>query len=107
MDRSGTSIVSDATWHEPFGLGHEIYTKYLKPIHLKDSAGKNENHDSLNLLAKTKPLGSDIMDYGLLHFTTQTLMLTLRLERESGRDPSATKGPTQDGSGAWTKQMIF
>ena len=88
MDRSGSSIVSEVTWHEPLKFGDETLNKYLKTISLKDRGDRHEEKPSNDLLAGSKS-EREVMDYGFLHFTAQTAVLTLK--KRSGNRGTRTK----------------
>ena len=88
MDRCGSSIVSEVTWHEPLKFGDETSNKYLKTISLKDRGDRHEEKPSNDLLAGSKS-EREVMDYGFLHFTAQTAVLTLK--KRSGSFGTRTK----------------
>ena len=81
MDRCGASLVSEVTWHEPHKFGDETSTTYLKSVSLKDGGDKHEKIASSDLLNRYTS-ERDVMDYGVLQFTAQTAVLTLRQAEE-------------------------
>lgn len=81
MDRCGASLVSEVTWHEPHKVGDERSTTYLKSVSLKDGGDKHEKIASIDLLARYTS-ERNVMDYGVLQFTAQTAVLTLRQAEE-------------------------
>ncbi|KAL8909783.1 MAG: hypothetical protein Q9171_004902 [Xanthocarpia ochracea] len=96
-DECGGLIVSEVTWHEPLKFGDDSSAIYPKPISLKGVADRGE--DKLNssfLFGSTSE--PHIMDYGFLHFTAQTAVLTLRWgeERSDSSDTSEEDGHKTD-----------
>ena len=81
MDQCGDSIVSEVTWHEPLKFGDETSAIYLESITLKGVTDNHENNPNASLLVGSTEL--DVMDYGFLHFTAQTAVLTLRWATEN------------------------
>ena len=97
MDPCGNSVISEVTWHEPLKFGDKTSATYLKSISLKGVADSYENKLNASLLIGFNS-ELDIMDYGLLHFTAQTAVLTLRRaadEDETDKD-EADKGETDE-----------
>ena len=76
-DRCGASTVSEVTWHEPLKFVDETSNTYLKSISLKDRGERHQENPSNDLLAGSKS-EREVMDYGFLHFTAQTAVLTLK-----------------------------
>lgn len=81
-DTCKNETVSEVTWHDPIKFGDETWTTYLRSRSLEDSEDKQEEEQRLNFLASSTS-ERDIMDYGLLHFTAQTAMLTLSQAEKS------------------------
>lgn len=91
IDQCGDSVVSEVAWHEPLKFGDERSATYQKSISLK---GVTDNHDgklNASLLVGSTP-ESDIMDFGLLHFTAQTAVLTLRRAKKSSGNRNEKEG---------------
>ena len=77
IDPCGASVVSEVIWHAPLKLGDHTSTTYLKLVSLEGVADDHGKCIIADFLAESTS-ESDIMDYGLLHFTAQTVLLTLR-----------------------------
>lgn len=84
-DPCGASVVSEVDWHEPLKLGDNTAATYLKSTALEGVANDHEKGLQVSLLAKSTS-ATDGMDYGLLHFTARTTVLTLRRIEESIAD---------------------
>ena len=84
-DTCGDTIVSNVTWDDPLNFGDERWTTYLRSMSLEDSEDRNEENRMVNFLASSTS-EQDIMDFGLLHFTAQTAVLTLSQAQKSGFD---------------------
>ena len=83
-DPCGESVISEVTWNQPIMSGDDKLATQLKPSHFDGRVGKSECKQSTNLLAKCDA-ELVVMDYGLLRFTAQTALLTLRRAGESDR----------------------
>ena len=84
-DPCGASVVSEVDWHAPLKLGDNRAATYLKSTGLKGVANGHEKGLQVSLLAGSAS-ASDGLDYGLLHFTARTTVLTLRGIEESIAD---------------------
>ena len=83
MDACGALIVSEVTWHDAMKFGNKtINSKSISP---KDCADKQGEERGFDLLAGSTS-ERDVMDYGLLQFTAQTAVLTLRRAEERSSD---------------------
>ena len=82
-DGCGDTIVSEVTWHDPLKFGDETWTIDPRSMGSKDIKDKHEEERRVNFLVGSE---QDIMDYGLLHFTAQTAVLTLSQVEKSGCD---------------------
>ena len=96
MNPCGDLVVSEVTWHEPLKLKDKKSAAYQESISLKDIAADHENKLNTSLLVKSSS-ELDLMDYGLLHFTAQTAVLTLKRAEESSDDRVASKAWTLRG----------
>ncbi len=96
MDPCGDSVVSEVTWHEPLKLKDKKSAAYQELMSLRGFAVEHER--ALNTSLLVEPSSElDLMDYGLLHFTAQTTVLTLKRAEESSDDRVASKAWTLRG----------
>ena len=81
-DQCGGSVVSEVDWHAPLKLGDNAAASFLDSTCSKGVANDHGKGLQISLLAGSAS-ASDGMDYGLLHFTARTTVLTLRRIAES------------------------